>query len=63
MEVVIFIAMMIVPVISVVALAVAVMNNRRIKGLKSLTARLLRTVDKGESESKQAYNDYMLGEL
>lgn len=63
MEVVVFLALMIVPILSVVALVLAVMNNRRIKSMKALTLKLLRAVDGNHGDAHSAYNDYMVGEL
>lgn len=62
MEIAVFLVMMIVPFISVAALIVAVINNRKVSALKSLTLQLIRS--KGKSEKNDdLVNEFKIMEL
>lgn len=49
MEIVVFLAMMIVPFLSVAALVIAILNNKRIASLKSYVSKLVRSGAAGAS--------------
>lgn len=61
MEIAIFVAMMIVPVISIVALVLAVMTSRRVKALKDLTVKIVQI--SGKDEGKKALDVFAVSEL
>lgn len=61
MEVVIFIAMMIVPVISIVALVLSVLTGRRVKALKALTVQFVKS--SGKDDAKKALDIFAVSEL
>lgn len=56
MEIVIFIAMMVVPFVSIAALVIAVLNNGKVKALKSLVLTLAKSTEvPGTSSALREY--------
>ena len=63
MEVVVMVCFLVVPFISVGALIMALINNKRFKALKELVMELTRLQGYSATPQQQAVNDFVIGQM
>lgn len=63
MEIVVFVCFLTVPFISVAALIMALLMNKRLKALKQLVIELTRLAQPQQMPQQQIANEYLIGQM
>ena len=63
MEIVVFLAMMLVPFVSIAALIIALLAKKQVSNLKALTIRMIGRKSERTSEQQQALDEFLVSEM